>query len=83
MRLYDRLYDDNVEDVLQEELPAAQKVIELLKEEGSKHVKELQTVTNYKSRSQFLKEVINPLIEKKIIYRDGNAKSQTYNVNAI
>ena len=60
---------------MQEELPEAQKVIELLKTEGPKHVKELQTVTNYKSRSQFLKEIINPLIEKKIIYRDGNAKS--------
>lgn len=55
----------------------AEKIIELLKAEGAKPVKELQAVTNYKSRSQFLAEVINPLIEADIIYRDGNVKSPT------
>lgn len=35
----------------------------------------LQVVTDYKSRSQFWVEVINPLIDEEIIYRDGNVKS--------
>ena len=38
-------------------------------------MKELQIVTSYKSRSQFLVEVINPLIDEGVIYRDGNVKS--------
>ena len=37
--------------------------------------KELQEITNYKSRSQFLKDIINPLMEEGVIYRDGNVKS--------
>ena len=61
--------------VVQDELSDRQKILEILRTEGSKHVKELQIVTSYKSRSQFLVEVINPLIEEGVIYRDGNAKS--------
>ena len=38
-------------------------------------MKELQEATDYRSRSQFLKEVINPLIAAGTIYRDGKAKS--------
>ena len=35
----------------------------------------LQAITNYKSRSQFLAEIINPLIQEEKIYRDGSDKS--------
>ena len=39
--------------------------------------KDLQASTKYKSRSQFLTEVLNPLMDAGIIYRDGNPKSPT------
>ena len=48
---------------------------EVLRTQGPRLVRELQVVTDYKSRSQFLVEVINPLIDEEIIYRDGNVKS--------
>ena len=75
LRLFDLIYEDSAMLVVQDELSDRQKVLEILRTEGSKHVKELQIVTSYKSRSQFLSEVINPLIEEGVIYRDGNAKS--------
>ena len=75
LRLFDLIYEDSVMPVVQDELSDRQKILEILRTEGSKHVKELQIVTSYKSRSQFLVEVINPLIEEGVIYRDGNAKS--------
>lgn len=75
LRLFDRFYEDSATYVLNEGLSDSQKVLELLRTEGPKHVKELQAVTNYKSRSQFLTEILNPLIENEIIYRDGNVKS--------
>ena len=48
---------------------------EVLRTQGPRLVRELQVVTDYKSRSQFLVEVINPLIDEEIIYRDGHVKS--------
>ncbi len=75
LRLFDRFYEERDVYKLDEELSDAQKVLELLKSEGPKHVKELQAATDYKSRSQFLTEVINPLIAEGTIYRDGNVKS--------
>ena len=75
LRLFDRFYEESDAYALDEELSDAQKVLELLKTEGPMHIKELQAVTNYKSRSRFLTEVINPLIEEGIIYREGNVKS--------
>lgn len=56
------------------DLTNKEKVITLLKD-GPKGVKELQGYTEYQSRSTFLKEVINPLIDTDVVYRDGNAKS--------
>ena len=44
-------------------------IVEILKKEGPKLVKDLQARTKYKSRSQFLAEVIKPLIEANIIQR--------------
>ncbi len=44
---------------------------------NSSRTKALQAETHYKSRAGFLKEVLNPLIENGIVYRDGNAKSPT------
>ena len=77
LRLFDRLYEENVREIDNEEKSDTEKVIELLKTEGPKPAKELQSVTHYKSRSRFLTEVINLLIDSNIIYRDGNAKSPT------
>ena len=73
LRLYDKLYNNSVIDL---ELSDTEKVIELLKE-GQKGVKELQNVTKYGSRSRFLQDVINPLIEAKKIIRIGSEKSRT------
>lgn len=77
LRLFDRFYEESEVYILHETFSDAQKVLELLRTEGPKRVKELQAVTNYKSRSQFLTEVINPLIIDGTIYRDGNVKSPT------
>lgn len=69
LRLFDRFYEDNAAYITREELSDAKKVLELLRKEGPKHVKELQAVTNYKSRSQFLTEIINSLIAEGLILR--------------
>ena len=71
LRLYDRLYDNQTVDF---DIPATDKVIDLLKT-GPKKIKELQESTMYKSRSRFLQEVINPLIDAGKIYREGSVKS--------
>lgn len=75
LRLFDKFYEENGENhqILVES--DRDKIMEILRIEGGKSVKELQEVTDYKSRSSFLKEVINPLIEEGLIYRDGNIKS--------
>ena len=73
LRLYDKLFNNSVIDM---ELSDSEKVIELLKE-GQKGVKELQNVTKYGSRSRFLQEIINPLIEAKKIIRIGSERSPT------
>ncbi|MCI6867598.1 MAG: putative DNA binding domain-containing protein [Lachnospiraceae bacterium] len=77
LRLYDMLYSEEVIELDLEGLSNAEKVISILNMEGSKSVKELQERINYRSRSQFLKDVINPLIESGDIYRDGKPKSPT------
>ncbi|MBQ7535778.1 MAG: putative DNA binding domain-containing protein [Stomatobaculum sp.] len=74
LRLFDVLYNDN-DGSMEAELSDSEIVIEALRNQGPKSVKELQAMTHYKSRSQFLAEVIKPLIESDVIYRDGNAKS--------
>ena len=73
MRLFDKVYEDYGSV---KELSDREKVIELLKSEP-RSIKELQSVTVYKSRSRFLEEIINPLLDKGLIYRNGNAKSPT------
>lgn len=40
-------------------------------------VKDLQCAYGYSNRSRFLKDVINPMIERGDIYRDGSTKSPT------
>ena len=60
-----------------EGLTDAEKIIAVLRAKGPKSVKELQHTLAYKSRSQFLKDVINPLLESGVIYRDGKPKSPT------
>lgn len=73
LRLFDLLFQ---EDALSEELTDAEKVIELLKE-SPMTVKDLQAETRFKSRSRFLTEVLNPLLEKGVAFREGNIKSPT------
>ena len=73
--LRDKLYNDVDQSIDQVNMSDSEKVVEVLRLEGPKPVRELQDVTNYKSRSQFLTEVINPLLESDIVVREGNAKS--------
>ena len=73
LRLFDILFDDKSNEP---EETDTERIIALLKK-GPKTVKALQAETHYKSRAGFLKEVLNPLIENGIVYRDGNAKSPT------
>lgn len=73
LRLYDRLYQQEVHI---ETLSGEEIVLELLKD-GAKPVKELQTAAQYRSRSKFLADVINPLIDSNRIERVGKAKSPT------
>lgn len=75
LRLFDCLYEDDTTYKINEEISYSQKIVNLLKEEGPKYVKDLQSTTCYKSRSQFLSEIINPLMDEGILYRDGNIKS--------
>ncbi len=76
LRLFDRLYEnpDMTEDE-KEELTDQEKVLAFLRTEGPQQVKELQKVTRFKSRAQFLREVLNPLLESGAVYRDGSPKS--------
>jgi len=73
LRLYDRMYENEIEI---QEVTDTEKILALLND-GPKSVKELQAATAYGSRSRFLEEVINPLIEAGKIYRDGSPKSPT------
>lgn len=77
LRLYDRLFRDEAIELDLESLTDAEKVMAILKMEGPKPIKELQMSLNYRSRSQFLNEVINPLMKSGEIYRDGKPKSPT------
>ena len=77
LRLFDRLYKEEIVQSDIEQQLDSEIIIKLLKAEGSKPIKELQAAVGYKSRSRFLKEVIDPLIDANVIYRDGNIKSPT------
>lgn len=77
LKLFDRLYRDEVIELDLEGLTDGEKVLAILKMEGPKPIKELQMSLNYRSRSQFLNEVINPLMKSGEIYRDGKPKSPT------
>ena len=73
LRLFDKIYQ--AEDSFVEKSDS-EKIIELLKE-SPKSTKELQAVTSYGSRSRFLEEIINPLIEDGKIVREGSSRSPT------
>lgn len=75
LKLYDKLYSEEIIEVDLEGLTEAEKIIAILKMEGPKPVKELQEALGYRSRSQFLKEVLNPMLEVGEVYRDGKPKS--------
>ena len=73
LRLFDKLYRN---DAAEHEMSDQEKVMQLLRD-GPQRVKTLQAVTKYKSRSQFLRDIINPLLADGILIRQGNAKSPT------
>lgn len=75
LRLYDRLYNDEVIEIDMDGLTDGDKIMTILRMEGGKSVKELQEALNYTNRGVFLKKVINPLIEAGKIYKDGKPKS--------
>ena len=77
LRLYDRLYNEDEIVITDADISDTEKVMQILKAYGPKSVKELQSYTKYNSRSQFLAEVINPLIDAGVIFRDGKPKSPT------
>jgi len=78
LRMYDRLYKESVIEVDEEQFSDPKElIVEIIKKEGPKLVKDLQARTKYNSRSQFLAEVLKPLMDADIIYRDGNLKSPT------
>ena len=77
LKLYDKLANEDSIELDLEEMTNPEKAFAILKMQGPKSVKELQEIMKYKNRSQFLKEVINPLIESEKIYRDGKPKSPT------
>lgn len=78
IRLYDLLYREEIikEPTIEFELnQIKQAVIDALRK-GPKTVKELQSLSTYKSRDKFLSKVIRPLIKDGIIEREGNPKSK-------
>ena len=75
LKLYDKLYNSESLNLDLDNLTDKERLIALLKMEGPQSVKDLQEKLNYNNRSLFLRNVINPLIEANIIYRDGNIKS--------
>lgn len=75
LRLFDKLYKDSLTDDENEKLSNAEKVMAILSSEGPKTVKELQDALSYNNRGYFLKDVLNPMLEEGVIYRDGKSKS--------
>jgi len=75
LRLFDRLFDEHMSETIDPVVAEKEKIIYVLKTEGPKTMKELQAYSKYKSRSQFLREIITPLLESNIIFRDGNVRS--------
>ena len=73
--MFDKLYYAEDSETSEAGMSDSERVIAMLEEEGPKPIRELQAITNYKSRSQFLAEIINPLIQEERIYRDGSDKS--------
>ena len=65
--MFDKLYYAEDSETSEAGMSDSERVIAML-EEGPKPIRELQAITNYKSRSQFLAEIINPLIQEEIIY---------------
>ncbi len=77
LKLYDVLYRVDEAPRSVEYTESENKVWKLLKENGPMKVKDLQCAYGYSNRSRFLKDVINPMIERGDIYRDGSTKSPT------
>lgn len=75
LRLFDKLYKESLKNTEIEELTSAEKIIAILSTEGPKSVKELQETLNYNNRGYFLKNVLNPMLEEGVVYRDGKPKS--------
>ncbi len=76
LKLYDLLYTEE-DTQYSPDMTVSEKILGILRQEGPKPIRQLQLAVNYKNRGLFLKEVINPLIAGRYIYRDGNIKSRT------
>ncbi|MEE8816457.1 MAG: ATP-binding protein [Lachnospiraceae bacterium] len=77
LRLFDRLYTEEQTVTELYEGTAADKVLATLRKEGPQLMKDLQMAAGYQNRARFLKEVINPMLQSGVIYRDGKANSPT------
>lgn len=80
LRLFDCLYhekdqNETEEDNREQWNEEQKKVLEFIRQNGPAHVKDLQAATRFKSRAQFLKEVLNPLLESGVVFREGNSRS--------
>lgn len=75
LTLFDLLYE---EEEIAKEITYSTKqedTLLFLKENGPMKVKDLQTELSYTNRTRFLNDIINPLIDSGVIYRDGSTKS--------
>lgn len=74
LKLYDKLHE--IELFVEHAAYSIQdRVLGLLRENGSMPVRELQEALQFNSRARFLADVINPMIASGVIYRDGKTKS--------
>ncbi len=73
LRLFDKRYRNDAAD---DELSDREKVMRLLRD-GPQHVKMLQAAAKYKSRSQLLRDITNPLLADGTLIRQENIKSPT------
>lgn len=76
LKLYDLLYNEEQEEYsdFTVNMGDRETVIQMLRS-GPKAVRELQSFTSFKSRSSFLSNVINPMINEGVIKRQGNLRS--------
>lgn len=80
LRLFDTLFESHEADALFDDGKKQwsmdqMAVLSMLRAKGPCLVKDLQAATKYRSRAQFLKEVLTPLLESGTVSRNGNSRS--------